>query len=119
MAEKAGYGNLVHWAKQDLGIATDEEFSISDKRARELLVPVAAEKNAKDRPFMDRPFLTAAGPCPCVSGRRFGICQKEINEVAVEFMRLTEEPDPQMAPLLLAQRGNAGSGSLWQVGCQS
>ena len=29
------FGNLVHWAKDDLGLALDAEFSISDERAGE------------------------------------------------------------------------------------
>ena len=45
------FWNLVHWARQDLGIALNEEFSISDECARELLGQIAAED--KDRPFME------------------------------------------------------------------
>ena len=30
------WGNLVHWARLDLGLALDAEVSISEERAREL-----------------------------------------------------------------------------------
>ena len=45
------WGNLVHWAKDDLGLALDEEFSISDERARELLAQIAA--GDVEKPFTE------------------------------------------------------------------
>ena len=45
------WGNLVHWARDDLGLPLDAEFSISEERARELLAQIAAED--KDRPLME------------------------------------------------------------------
>lgn len=52
------WGNLVHWAKDDLGLALDAEFSISDERARELLAKIAETRNM-DKPFME--LVTAYG----------------------------------------------------------
>lgn len=51
------HGSLDSWARDDLGLALDAEFSISEERARELLAQITAEREAKDRPFMDKPFL--------------------------------------------------------------
>ena len=46
------WGNLVHWARDDLGLALDEEFSISEERARELLSQIA-KTGTMDRPLME------------------------------------------------------------------
>ena len=45
-------GNLVHWAKDDLGLALDADFSISDERAKELMAQMAKTGNM-DKPFME------------------------------------------------------------------
>lgn len=44
-------GNLVHWARLDLGLALDEDYSISDERAREFLAQIAS--GDADRPLME------------------------------------------------------------------
>ena len=45
-------GNLAHWAWDDLGLALDADFSISDEGARELLAQIA-ETGTMDRPLME------------------------------------------------------------------
>lgn len=52
-----GHGSLDAWARQSLGISPAVDYSIPDEQARELLAQIAAERDAKDRPFMDEPFL--------------------------------------------------------------
>lgn len=51
--ERVGHGSLDAWARQSLGISPDADYCIPDEQARELLAPIAAEKEAKDRPFME------------------------------------------------------------------
>ncbi len=46
------WGNLVHWAKDDLELALDEEFSISEERAKELLAQIA-ETRKMEKPLME------------------------------------------------------------------
>ena len=43
---------MVHWARDDLGLALDAEFSISEERARELLAQIA-KTGTMDRLFME------------------------------------------------------------------
>ena len=46
------WGNLVHWARLDLGLPLDADYSISEERARELMAQIAAAED-KDRPLME------------------------------------------------------------------
>ena len=46
------WGDLVHWAKDDLGLALDEEFSISEEYAREMLAQIA-ETRKMEKPLME------------------------------------------------------------------
>ena len=55
--ERVGHGSLDAWARQSLGLPLAADYSIPDEQARELLAQMAAEREAKDRPFMDEPFL--------------------------------------------------------------
>ena len=41
----------------DLGLALGEKFPISDDEARKILAQIEAEKESKDCPLMDKPFL--------------------------------------------------------------
>ena len=57
MKEGVGHGSLDAWARQSLGIAPDADYCIPDEQARELRAQIAAEREAKDRPFLDKSFL--------------------------------------------------------------
>ena len=57
MKEELGHGSLDAWARQSLGISPDADFRISDDEARKILAQIDAEKDSKDCPFMDKPFL--------------------------------------------------------------
>ena len=46
------WGNLVHWARDDLGLALDADYSISDERARELLAQIAKTRKM-EKPLME------------------------------------------------------------------
>ena len=43
------FGNLVHWALDDLGLALDAEFFISDERAKELLAHIGGARAGQNR----------------------------------------------------------------------
>lgn len=57
MKEGVGHGSLDAWARQSLGISPYADFRISDDEARKILAQIEAERESKDRPFMDKPFL--------------------------------------------------------------
>ncbi len=46
------WGNLVHWAKDDLGLPLDADYSISEERAKELLAQIA-ETIKMEKPLME------------------------------------------------------------------
>ena len=46
------WGNLVHWARLDLVLALDADYSIPDEKAREMLAQIA-ETGTIDRPLME------------------------------------------------------------------
>ena len=46
------WGNLVHWARLDLGLPLDADYSIPDEYAREMLAQIA-ETGTMDRPLME------------------------------------------------------------------
>lgn len=50
MREELGHGSLDAWARDDLRISPDADYSIPDKEARKLLAQMA--KGDVERPFL-------------------------------------------------------------------
>ena len=65
------WGNLVHWARLDLGLPLDADYCIPDEYAREMLAKIAAERG-EGSSFYGKVFSDFGGGLWAANAGHFG-----------------------------------------------